>query len=204
MVDSHKDRERYDKTFRSFVDAMSMLENEVGLVVEKTGIDTAALSRLLDVAATVSREILGPLTAALGLAEASALERLASDVRSLLESASRQRREQADTAARVDRLAAAVETLEQATRTVAGLQGRTRVRMGALGERGSGLERALERRGRVLEEVRELRARVDRLEAATAPEHSEASTPRSRRRPEETRRGRAAGRPRPSDATSTS
>lgn len=158
----------YDKNLRSLIEALAMLEQEAGVLFDRFGFDGATISRVASVFGVLSGELLRPLAASLGLADASALESLARDVRSLLEGGARLRREQARTSGNVERLDAALKALEGTTRVLAGLHGRTQSRLAALATSASALEKTAEQRSRLLEDVSRLRDRLDRLEAGLA------------------------------------
>lgn len=158
----------YDKNLRSLLDALAMLEQEAGVLLDRFGFDGATVGRVAGVFGVLSGELLRPLAASLGLADASALESLARDVRSLLEGGARLRREQVRTQGEVERLDAALKALEGTTRVLAGLQGRTQSRLEALATSASALERTAEQRARLFEDVSRLRERLDRLEAGLA------------------------------------
>lgn len=158
----------YDKNLRSLLDALAMLEQEAGVLLDRFGFDGATVGRVAGVFGVLSGELLRPLAASLGLADASALESLARDVRALLEGGARLRREQVRTQGEVERLDSALKALEGTTRVLAGLQGRTQSRLEALASSASALEKTAEQRARLLEDVSRLRDRLDRLEAALA------------------------------------
>ena len=122
----------FDKNLRSLLEAVSMLEREAGLLLDRFGLDTATVGRVLDTLGNLSIEAIRPLAAAVGIADASALEALARDVRALLQSEARLRRQQEDEAARLQELVAAVSALGETTAGLAELQARTRERLDAL------------------------------------------------------------------------
>ena len=163
-------RSSFDKNLRSLLDAIAMFEREAGLVLDRFGLDADAIGRVLDTVASLSSEAVRPLAAALGIADAATVDALARDVRALLTSDARVRREQAASAARVDELVAAVEALGETTATLADLQARTQGRLDALAESARAIEGTHEQRTRVLEDVDRLRKRIDELEERLAAE----------------------------------
>ncbi len=163
-------RSSFDKNLRSLLDAIAMFEREAGLVLDRFGLDSDAIGRVLDTLGSLSSEAVRPLAAALGIADAAAVDALARDVRALLTSDARVRREQAATAARLDELVTAVEALGATTATLADLQARTQHRLDALAESAGSIEGTQEQRARVLEDVERLRKRIDELEERLAAE----------------------------------
>lgn len=174
MSQNHSEQSAFDKNLRSFLDAVSMFEREAGLVMDRLGFDSDAVGRVLDLVGTLSAEAVRPLASALGIADAAAVEALARDVRALLQSESRLRRDQAASAARLDELLAAIEALGATTAGLADLQARTQDRVEALArlaeqsgnagaESGSGA-------AALLEDVEKLRKRIDELEERLAAE----------------------------------
>ncbi len=170
MSQSSTDHSTFDKNLRSLLDALSMFEREAGLVLDRFGLDADAVSRALDTFASISVEAVRPLAAALGIAEAAAVEALARDVRALLQSDARLRREQAAAAARFDELLTAIEALGSTTAGLADLQSRTEDRLDALAQRADAIEQTGQQRLRLLDEVDRLRKRIDELEGRFAAE----------------------------------
>jgi hypothetical protein len=166
----------YDKSLRSFLDAISMLEGEATTMLDRFGVDAEKVSRFVEVAGSLSGELLRPLVAALGIADAGTLETLARDVRALMEGASRSRREQAEASRKVDRLEAALAALEGSTNVLAELEGRARSRLDALSERAEGIERTAEHRARLSEDLSRLQARIERLESIVAADAARAGS----------------------------
>jgi len=164
------DSSPFDKNLRSLMDAISMFEREASLLLDRLGFDTDAVGRALDTVGSFSADAVRPLAAALGIADAAAVDAVARDVRALLQSDARLRREQAGGAARLEELVAAIEALGTTTATLADLQSRTQERLDALSERAVGIDAVVEQRLRVLEDVDRLRRRIDDLEQRLATE----------------------------------
>lgn len=176
MSQNHSEQSSFDKNLRSFLEAVSMFEREAGLVMDRFGFDADTVGRVLDTVGTLSAEAVRPLAAALGIADAAAVEALARDVRALLQSEARSRREQAAAAARLDELLAAIEALGATTAGLADLQARTQDRVDALAELAgrAGSSSAAEAdggsRAALLDDVEKLRKRIDDLEQRLAAE----------------------------------
>jgi hypothetical protein len=158
----------FDKNLRSLLDAVAMFEREAGLVMDRFGLDTEAVGRVMDMVGTLSAEAVRPLAAALGIADTAAVEALARDVRALLQSEARIRREQGNANARVDELLSAVEALGATTARLADLHARTQDRLDALADRGAAIDGTDAQRQRLAEDVARLSARIDQLEALLA------------------------------------
>jgi len=161
----------FDKNLRSLLDAIAMFEREAGLVMDRFGLDSEAIARVTDMIASLSAEAVRPLAAALGIADTAAVEALARDVRALLQSEARLRREQGVANSRLDELLTAVEALGATTARLADLQARTQDRLDALAERTDA------QRQRLSEEVSRLRSRIDDLESALAADGAFMATP---------------------------
>lgn len=170
MSQNHSEQSSFDKNLRSFLEAVSMFEREAGLVMDRLGFDSVAIGRVLDSLGSISAEAVRPLASALGMADAAAVEALARDVRALLQSEARARREQASSAARLDELLAAIEALGATTAGLADLQARTQDRLDALASRADSIETSSGQRSKVLDEVEKLRKRIDDLEERLAAE----------------------------------
>lgn len=168
MGQYHNEQSPFDKNLRSLLDAIAMFEREAGLVMDRFGLDTDAVGRVMDVFAAISAEAVRPLAAALGIADTAAVEALARDVRALLQSEARIRREQGAATARVDELLAAVEALGATTARLADLQSRTQDRLDALADRAAAMDGTDAQRQRLAEEVARLAARIDQLEGVLA------------------------------------
>ncbi len=163
MTDSRNSS--FDKNLRSLLDAVAMFEREAGMFFDRLGFDSDAVGRTMDLIGTVSAEAVRPLAAALGIADAAAVEALARDVRALLQSEARHRREQAATTSRLDDLLAAVEELGTTTARLAELQARTQDRVDALAERTEALDAREAERRRMAEQINRLSERIDDLES---------------------------------------
>lgn len=173
MSQNHSEQSTFDKNLRSFLEAVSMFEREAGLVMDRFGFDSDAIGRVLDLVGTVSAEAVRPLASALGIADAAAVEALARDVRALLQSEARVRRDQAAASARLDELLEAIEALGSTTATLADLQTRTQDRVDALAvlaDRVATAEEGADPRQGLLGEVDALRKRIDQLEERLAAE----------------------------------
>ena len=168
MSQHHANQSSFDKNLRSLLDAIAMFEREAGLVLDRFGLDADAVSRAVDLLGSFSVEVVRPLAAALGIADAASVESLARDVRALLQSDARLRREQAATASRLDDLVAAIEALGATTAGLADLQAHTQERLDGLAERAAAGDSTKEQRLRLFDEVAALRARIDDLESALA------------------------------------
>jgi hypothetical protein len=164
MSRNDSEQSPFDKNLRSLLDAVAMFEREAGLLMDRFGFDTEAIGKVFDVVGSISSDAIRPLASALGIADAAAVEALARDVRALLQSDARVRREQAAAAARLDELLAAVEALGTTTATLADLQSRTQDRLDALAERASSIDATGEQRSRLAEDVDRLRQKIDALE----------------------------------------
>lgn len=158
----------FDKNLRSLLDAVAMLEREAGLVMDRFGLDTEAVGRVMDMLGTLSAEAVRPLAAALGIADTAAVEALARDVRALLQGEARLRREQSAATARIDELLAAVEALGATTVRLADLQARTQDRLDSLAGRAATIDGTDAQRQRLADEVARLSTRIDQLESALA------------------------------------
>ncbi|MFN2425213.1 MAG: hypothetical protein ABR587_02055 [Candidatus Binatia bacterium] len=145
-----------------------MFEREAGLVMDRFGLDSDAIGRVMDAVAAVSAEAVRPLASALGIADAAAVEALARDVRALLQGEARLRREQGAATVRLDELLAAVEALGATTARLADLQARTQDRLDSLADRAAAIDGTDQQRQRLSDEVRRLSARIDQLEAVLA------------------------------------
>ena len=163
-------RSSFDKNLRSLLDAIAMFEREAGLVMDRFGLDSDAVGRVFDMLGNLSSEAVRPIAAALGIADAAAVEALARDVRALLSSDARVRRDQAAAVARIEELLTAVEALGSTTATLADLQAQTQSRVDALAASSRAIEGTLEERTRLLEDVERLRRRIDELEERLAAE----------------------------------
>jgi hypothetical protein len=163
---SHSDKQHspFDKNLRSLLDAVSMFEREAGVMMDRLGFDSEAVGRVLDLLGSISSEAVRPLAGALGIADTAAVESLARDVRALLQSEARQRREQGATIARLDELLAAVEALGATTARLADLQGQTQDRLDALAARAASIEGMEAQRQRLSSELAGLKARIDALD----------------------------------------
>jgi hypothetical protein len=170
MSQHDSDRSPFDKNLRSFLDALAMFEREAGLVLDRFGLDSDTIGRVLDTLGNLSAEAVRPLASALGIADSAAVEALARDVRALLQSDARGRREQAAVAGRVEDLARAVEALGSTTATLADLQARTQGRLDALADSARAIDGTQEQRERLLADVERLRRRIDELEERLAAE----------------------------------
>jgi len=170
MSQHDSDRSTFDKNLRSLLDAIAMLEREAGLVLDRFGLDSDTIGRVLDTLAGLSAEAVRPLASAIGLADAAAVEALARDIRALLASDARMRREQGAAAARAEELVRAVEALGATTATLADLQARTQVRLDALAGSAEAIENANQQRQRLIEDVDRLNKRIDELEERLAAE----------------------------------
>lgn len=167
---SDAENSSFDKNLRSLLEAISMFEREAGLVLDRIGLDTDAIGRVMDMLGSLSSEAVRPIAAALGIADAGAVEALSRDVRALLQGEARLRREQAQAAARFGDVLTAVEALGATTARLADLQSRTHERLDALAERAAGLEDTGEQRQRLSEELAALRTRIDSMESRMAAE----------------------------------
>jgi len=167
----------FDKNLRSLLDAIAMFEREAGLVMDRFGLDSEAIARVTDMIASLSAEAVRPLAAALGIADTAAVEALARDVRALLQSEARLRREQGVANSRLDELLTAVEALGATTARLADLQARTQDRLDALAERAAAIDGTDAQRQRLSEEVSRLRSRIDDLESALAADGAFMATP---------------------------
>lgn len=156
----------FDKNLRSLIDAVAMFEREAGLVLDRLGFDSDAVGRAIDVIGSLSAEAVRPLAAAVGIADAAAVEALARDVRALLQGEARLRREQGSTTARLEDLLAAVEELGSTTARLADLQARTQDRLDALAERAEAVDARESERRRMAEQIDRLNERIDDLESA--------------------------------------
>lgn len=170
MSQYQSEQSSFDKNLRSFLEAVSMLEKEAGHVMDRLGFDTDSIGRVLDSLGSISAEAVRPLASVLGIADAAAVEALARDVRAMLHSEARLRREQASSAARLDELLAAIEALGTTTAGLADLQTRTQDRLDALGSRAEAIEATAGQRSRLLDDVEKLRKRIDELEERLAAE----------------------------------
>src|SRR5204862_3231517 len=101
---------------------------------------------------------------------AAAVDSLARDVRALLQSEARLRRDQIQSAARFDEVLTAVEALGATTARLAELQSRTHERLEALAERAASIEETGRSRESLAEELAVLRSRIDALELALGTE----------------------------------
>jgi ABC-type transporter Mla subunit MlaD len=165
MSQSSDEQSPFDKNLRSLLDAVAMFEREAGVVLDRLGLDTDAVRRVMDMLGSLSSEAVRPLAAALGIADVAAVEALARDVRALLQGEARLRREQAAAAARFDDFLKAVEALGAATAGLADLQARTQDRVEALAGKAAAMEETSARRQDLADEVARLRARIDELES---------------------------------------
>jgi DNA repair ATPase RecN len=170
MSQNHSEQSSFDKNLRSFLEAVSMFEREAGLVMDRFGFDTDSIGRVLDTLGSLSAEAVRPLASVLGLADAAAVEALARDVRALLQSEARARREQASSAARMDEILAAVEALGATTAGLADLQARTQDRLDALAAKVDSMPAVRDERSRALDEVEGLTRRLEDLERRLAAE----------------------------------
>ncbi|HYB98317.1 MAG TPA: hypothetical protein VEC57_04205 [Candidatus Limnocylindrales bacterium] len=186
MAQESRNQSRYDKNIQSLLEAVSMLEREVAVLMDRFGVDGGTLRRALDVVGLVSADVARQAAQAFGLADARAMESLGRDVRSLLEQVARLRRRDADGAARIERLEESIARLEGAAAAMARLQGKAQGVMSRLEERSEAFEQALERRMQQLEAVDSLKSRIERLEemvleAAASPEPKLLARPRATR-----------------------
>jgi len=168
MGQSDNEHSPFDKNLRSLLDAVAMFEREAGLVMDRFGLDSDGIGRVLDMLGSLSAEAVRPLAAALGIADTAAVEALARDVRALLQGEARLRREQGAATARLDELLAAVEELGATTARLADLQARTQDRLDALAERAAAIDGNDAQRQRLSDEMARLSSRIDGLEAALA------------------------------------
>jgi hypothetical protein len=170
MSEHGSERSSFEKNLRSLMEALGMLEREASLLLDRFGFESESITRLLDMLGAMSADAVRPLASALGIADASTVEALARDVRALLQSDARVRREQAASAARVEELVSAIEALGTTTATLADLQARTAERLETLSDVAAAMAGTDEQRTRVLEDVERLRKRIDDLEAKLATE----------------------------------
>ncbi|HEY2772952.1 MAG TPA: hypothetical protein VGK20_02745 [Candidatus Binatia bacterium] len=170
MSESANEKSPFDKNLKSLLDAARMFEREASLLLDRFGFDTDTVGRLLDSVGTLSAEAVRPIAAALGIADAAAVEALARDVRALLQSDARVRREQAAAAERLAELLAAVEALGSTTATLADLQSRAEERLVVIAERTGSMDAVREQRERLAEQVEALTRRIDELERRFADE----------------------------------
>lgn len=170
MSQNHSEQSSFDKNLRSLLEAVSMFEREAGLVLDRFGFDADSIGRVLDTLGTLSAEAVRPLASALGIADAAAVEALARDVRALLHSEARARREQTTASARLDELLTALEALGATTAGLADLQARTQDRLDSLAARAESVDGLAEQRSRMVEEVEKLGRRLDDLEGRLAAE----------------------------------
>ena len=167
MGQSNNEHSAFDKNLRSLLDAVAMLEREAGLVMDRFGLDSDAVSRVMGTIGSLSAEAVRPLAAALGIADTAAVEALARDVRALLQSEARLRREQGAGTARLEELLAAVEALGATTARLADLQARTQDRLDVFAARAASLDGFADaQRQRLSEDVSRLKKRIDDLESA--------------------------------------
>jgi DNA repair ATPase RecN len=165
MSQSDSHHSSFDKNLRSLLDAIAMFEREAGLMMDRFGFDSEAVGRVFEVLGSLSSEAVRPIAGALGIADTAALESLARDVRALLQSEARQRRDQGATNARLDELLAAVEALGATTARLADLQGQTQDRLDALAARAASIEGVEAQRQRLSDELTRLRTRIDALDS---------------------------------------
>lgn len=170
MSQYSSDDSSFDKNLRSLLDAFAMFEREAGVVMDRFGFDTDAVGRILDTLGSFSVDAVRPLAKALGIADTAAVEALARDVRALLQSDARLRREQSAAADRFEELITAIEALGTTTAGLADLQARTQDRLDALAERATAIDGTGEQRTRLFDEVDKLRKRIDELEERLAAE----------------------------------
>lgn len=173
MSQNHSEQSAFDKNLRSFLEAVSMFEREAGLVMDRLGFDSDAIGRVLETVGALSAEAVRPLASALGIADAAAVEALARDVRALLQSEARARRDQTASSTRLDELLLAIEALGATTAGLADLQTRTQDRVDALAvlaERSGSVDAGSSARASLLEDVEKLRNRIDELEERLAAE----------------------------------
>ena len=167
MGQSNSEHSAFDKNLRSLLDAVAMFEREAGLVMDRFGLDSDAVSRVMGTIGSLSAEAVRPLAAALGIADTAAVEALARDVRALLQSEARLRREQGAGTARLEELLAAVEALGATTARLADLQARTQDRLDVFAARSASLDGFADaQRQRLSEDVSRLKKRIDDLESA--------------------------------------
>lgn len=170
MSQHSSDTSSFEKNLRSLMEAIAMFEREAGVLLERFGFETESITRVLDIFGSISADAVRPLAAVLGIADAASVEALARDVRALLHSDARVRREQAAAAARIEELASAIEALGSTTATLADLQVRTEERLEALGARDLAMVETDQQRARLFEDVDRLRQRIDDFESKLAAE----------------------------------
>lgn len=170
MTQTHSDGSSFDKNIRSLLDAVAMFEREATVLLDRFGLDSEAVGRVVDLLSSLSVEAMRPLAAALGIADTATVEALMRDVRHLMRSEALLRREQAATAGRLGDLVAAVEALGTTTAGLADLQARLQERLESLAERGEAPSEATARRDDLADEVERLRTKIDNLEATLSTE----------------------------------
>lgn len=170
MSQNNTEDSSFDKNLRSLLDAISMFEREASTVLDRFGVDTDGVARVMNLLGSVSSEMVRPVAAALGIADVAAVESLARDVRALLQGEARSRRDQAATASRLDDFLSALEALGSTTAGLADLQGRTQDRLDALDDRASAIEARTSQTKDLADEVAKLGTKVQELEALLAAE----------------------------------
>lgn len=170
MSQHSSDHSSFDKNLRSLLDAVSMFEREAGLAMDRFGLDREAVNRVLNLVGSVSAEMVRPVASALGIADAATVESLAGDVRALLQSEARQRREQEAAAARFEDILAALAALGATTAGLADLQTRVQDRLDALAARSQEAVATGEQRQGLADDVARLVTKVGELEATLASE----------------------------------
>lgn len=166
MSQNDSNQSPFDKNLRSLLDALAMFEREAGVVMDRFGFEADSVGRVMELLGNLSSEAVRPLAAAIGIADAASVEALARDVRALLQSEARIRRQHSEDAGRVDELLAAVEALGATTARLADLQTRTQDRLDNLADRAEAIEATDAQRKRLAEEVARLATRIDDLETS--------------------------------------
>jgi len=176
----------FDRNLRSFLEAVSMFEKEAAVLMDRFGLDGAAVRRGVDVVGAVSRDLIGQLASSLGLADAKAVDMLQRDFRGLLERVARMREQQREhrsrTEERIDRVEQSSAGLDGAVQAMARMQERTEVRLAGLDERSATLENRLAIRAEQLDLIEGLRQRMEKLEGlvATMAEDVRAKVPQKK------------------------
>lgn len=172
MTEQTTQKSQFDKNLRSFLEAVSMLEREATVLLDRVGIDGDTVRRGLDALGGVSGDLVRQLAGSLGLADARAVGVVSRDLRGLLEKVVRLREQQKDVRgrleARIDQVELSAAKLDAAVQALARVQGSTQARLAGLEERSTSLESKLALRGEQFDLVEGLRLRMEKLEAAVA------------------------------------